>query len=173
MALCLPAKFQVFIVIVNVLIVLYTSTGIMTLLPSLIFSGFFGYVWIIFLNCMCNNGYRWLSWLMIVLGLTTNILLWMLLYTMKKSGGKSGLDAMMSKASTAVGTAAPAAPDTAAAAAGATTASATPAAAGAGAAAGTPAGTAPAAGAPPLAAPVSTSVRTPPTPAATQSSLVK
>lgn len=169
MALCLPAKFQVFIVVVNVLTVLYSVEGVYALLPSLIFTGFFGYVWVIFLNCMCNNGYRWLSWLLIAFGLAANIIMWIVLYSFKKAGGKLTVGAPPTVAAPAAGTAAPAAPDTAAAAAGATAVPATPAAAGGTGAA----GTAPAKNAPPLAAPVSTSVRAAPAPATTQSSLVK
>jgi hypothetical protein len=86
MALCLPAKFQVFIVVVNVLTVLYTATGVMSLIPSLLFTGFFGYIWILFLNCLCMNDYNWLSWILIVIGLITNIAMWFLLYSMKKAG---------------------------------------------------------------------------------------
>jgi hypothetical protein len=169
MALCLPAKFQVFIVVVNVLVVLYSVEGVFALLPSLIFTGFFGYIWVIFLNCMCNNGYRWLSWLLIAFGLAANILMWIALYTFKKGGGKLAYNALPTSSAPAEGTAAPAAPDTAAATAGATTSPAVPAAAGGTGAA----GTAPAKNAPPLAAPVSTSVKTVPAPAATNSSLVK
>jgi len=85
MDLCLPAKFQVFIVVVNVLIVLYTATGIISLIPSLLFTGFFGYIWILFLNCLCANDYNWLSWTLIVIGMTVNIIMWVLLYSAKNA----------------------------------------------------------------------------------------